>query len=99
MAILQHALVTLLALAAGAVLFRRVFGVAGTSAGKRGCTGCPSARRSGYANTPAATRADVERPAVLIPTSALLRRQTSGTPARVATQTPAENRHAETGGR
>lgn len=44
MELLQHAVVTLVALAAGAVVIRRVLGFAAPPAKPAGCAGCPAAR-------------------------------------------------------
>jgi hypothetical protein len=82
MEILQHAVVTLVALAASAVLVRRGFGFVEPRAGRTGCAGCPSAQGACRATTQATSGATVQHPAVLIPTSALVRRQTSRTPRR-----------------
>ena len=76
MEILQHAVVTLLALAAVAVLYRRIVGFAGPGAAGTGCDGCPSAERTCGTTTHAATGAAVQHPAVLIRTSAHVRSQT-----------------------
>lgn len=82
MEILQHAVVTLVALAASAALFRRVFGFVGPRAGRTGCAGCPSAQGACGATTQATSGATVQHPAVLIRASAHVRSQTSRTPRR-----------------
>lgn len=51
--ILQHIVVTLVALAAGSTLVHRMVGCVGTRAGRSGCAGCPSARSAcGAGRTP-----------------------------------------------
>lgn len=82
MEILQHAVVTLVALGASAALVRRVFGFAGPRAGRTGCAGCPSAQGVCGATTQATSAATVQHPAVLIRPSAHERSRTSRTPRR-----------------
>jgi hypothetical protein len=82
MEILQHAVVTLVALAASAVLVRRVFGFVEPRAGRTGCAGCPSAQGACGPTTQATSGATVHHPAVLIRTSAHERIQPSRTPRR-----------------
>lgn len=81
--ILQHAVVTLVALAASAVLVRRVFGFVEPRASRIGCAGCPSAQGACRATTQATSGATVHHPAVLIRTSAHEGSQTSPRPTRV----------------
>jgi hypothetical protein len=66
---LQDAVVTAVALAALALLARRVFGFAGLGAGRSRCAECPSAR--GACESPAQTigSAPAQHPAVLIRSS------------------------------
>jgi hypothetical protein len=66
MEILQHAVVTLVALAASAVLCRRVVGVVGHPAGRTECAGCPSAQGACRATTQTTSGATVQHAAVLI---------------------------------
>jgi len=54
MEIWQHAVVTLAALAAGTLVWRRVFGVVAPRTPTGGCAGCPSAR--GACGTTSPTR-------------------------------------------
>lgn len=79
MEIVQHAVVALIALAAGAVLVRRVFGFVGPRAGRTSCAGCPSAPGARGATPQPRTNATVEHPAVLMRSSARVRRQSSRT--------------------
>ena len=67
---LQDALVTAVALAAGAMLVRRVFGFAGLGAGRSRCAECPSARGTCEAPAQATGGATTQHPAVLIRPSA-----------------------------
>ena len=76
MEIFQHAVVTLLALAASALVFRRVFGFVGRSAGRSGCAACPSAKGSCGTTTQATSGATVVHPVVMLRTSAHVRNQT-----------------------
>jgi hypothetical protein len=77
MEILQHAVVTLVALAASGLVFRRVFGFVGRRAGGSGCAACPSAKGACGGSTQVTSDATVVHPAVMIRTSAQLRSQTS----------------------
>jgi len=65
MEILQHAVVTLVALAASAVLVRRVFGSIKPRAGRTSCAGCPSAPGSCGATAQPRHDAAVRRLAIL----------------------------------
>lgn len=80
MEIVQHAVVTLVALAASAVLCRRVFGFASPPAPGTGCAGCPSAQDACGATTQPTTGATVQHPVVLMRTCARVPGQTSGEP-------------------
>ena len=81
MEILQHAVVTLVALAAGTAVFRRAFRFARPlRAEESACSGCPSAQGLCGATTPSTSGATIQHPAVLIRTSAHVRSQTSRTP-------------------
>lgn len=82
MEILQHAVVTLVALAASALLCRRVFGFVGPGAGRTCCARCPSAEGACGATTHVTSGATVQYAAVLIRTSAHVRGQTLRTPRR-----------------
>jgi hypothetical protein len=77
MEIVQHAVVTVVALAAAVVVCRRVFGFVGSGAERTSCEGCPSTESACGATTHATAGATVQHPAVLIRTSAHVRRQTN----------------------
>ena len=62
--LLQTIVVTIIALAAGALVVRRVFVSTAPRPGQDGCAGCPSA--SSHAATPAKPAADVSHPVILI---------------------------------
>ena len=79
MEILQHAVVTLVALAASAVLVRRVFGFIKPRAGRTNCAGCPSAPGTRGATIQPRSDAALQHPAILIRSSAHGRRQSART--------------------
>ena len=62
--LLQTIVVTLVALAAGVVVVRRVFVSTAPRPGQDGCAGCPSA--PSHASTPAKPAAEVRHPVILI---------------------------------
>jgi len=70
---LQHAIVTLVALAAGTAVVRRIFGFVGRRARRTGCASCASG--SGACATPAQSAPDVtvQRVAVLTRPPAVVR--------------------------
>lgn len=80
MEMFQHVVVTVVALAAGTVLGRRVFGFVGPRSTKAGCAGCPSAPGACGAATQATSAAAVPHRAVLIRGSEQARSQPPRTP-------------------
>ena len=65
MEILQHAVVTMVALAAAAVVLRRLFGFLSPRAEQPRCAGCPSTESS-CAPSPAPSGGGAVHPAVLV---------------------------------
>jgi hypothetical protein len=83
MEMLQHAVVTLVALAASAAVFRRAFRFARPPrTGETACSGCPSTQVACGATTPATRGPTIQHPAILIRASAHVRSQTSRIPTR-----------------
>jgi hypothetical protein len=72
--ILQHAVVSVVALAASGTLVRRVFGFALPNARRTGCAACPSGRNTCGAPTQATGGAPSQHAAVLIRPPARVRR-------------------------
>ena len=77
MEIVQHAVVTLVALAASAALCRRVFGSMRPSTRQTGCAGCPSAQGVCAATTQTTSGSTVQAQAVLIRTAGHVRSRAS----------------------